>query len=189
MNESQLIERLRQKDEKAYEELYLLYNDLIYSVIDKIIKVAEDSEELTQDVFVKVFKKINQFRGDSKLSTWLTSIARNTALNFLESIKKEKEAVDQNVDIDDDHNWISDISNPEEIIIMEDGKKMLHKAIAILPENQRTAFSLFYLDGLKQLDISDIMGVSVDAVESLIYRAKTRFRLEYENKTKKNLII
>jgi len=180
MYEGELIEALRRRDKDAHEEAYVLYKDVLTAVVKKYVDLEEDVEELVQDVFVKAFRKIDQFNGASKLSTWVIKIAINTAENFLESIKKRKEVINKTVDINDGYDWASGYSDPEELLINQEGRNALLKAMGLLTEKQKTVFLLYYIEGLSQLEISDIMGVSVDAVESLVQRAKMKIRTLFE---------
>ena len=176
MNEDQLIEGLRKGDRNAFEHAFLVYKGIVIKTIAKYVVVHEDAEELVQDVFVKAFRKIDQFNGFSKFSTWIIRIAINTSKNFLESIKRQNEIINKRIDIDEQYGWVSNLPSPEELVLQKDGRALLLKAMTILPERQRTALKLHYMEGLKQLEVSDIMGISLDAVESLIQRAKTKFR-------------
>ena len=80
MDEDELIEGLRQKDRVAFEQAYFTYKAVVFKAVYKYVYVLEDTEELVQDVFVKAFRKIDQFNSSSKFSTWLIKIAINTAL-------------------------------------------------------------------------------------------------------------
>lgn len=179
MDEGELIEGLRQKDRAAFEHAYLTYKDLIFKTIYKYVDVLEDAEELVQDVFVKAFRKIDQFNGMARLSTWLIKIAINTALNFLQSIKKQKEVINKDADISEMYNddtLGADIPNPEELAVQKNGRSVLITAMGKLSTDQHIACTLFYLEGLPQLDIAEIMDTSLDAVQSLIQRGKIKLR-------------
>ena len=86
--EKSVIEQLKNGDTGAIEKLYLRYSELVYNTALSYVQNVADAEEVTQDVFVKVFKSINSFKGESKVSTWIYRITVNTALNKLKSKKK-----------------------------------------------------------------------------------------------------
>jgi RNA polymerase sigma-70 factor (ECF subfamily) len=176
MTEDELIVELKRGDRNVQENVYVSYKNDVSAAIKKYVTLQEDVEELTQDVFVKVFRKIDQFNRNSKLKTWIVRIAINTAKNFVESIKKRNETINKTIDITESCEWSSDFCDPEKLLISQEAKNIIIKAANMLPENQKTAFLLFYIEGLSQLEISDIMGKSTDAVESLIQRAKTNFK-------------
>lgn len=179
MEDGELIEGLRQKDRAAFEQAYLTYKDIVFKAVYKYVDVLEDAEELVQDVFVKAFRKIAQFNGTAQLSTWLTRIAINTSLNFLQSIKKQKEVIAKEIDVSemyDDDSLSTDVLTPEELLRQKDGRSVLITAMGKLSTDQHIACTLFYLEGLPQLDIAEIMDTSLDAVQSLIQRGKTKLR-------------
>lgn len=180
MDERELIEKLREKDRISFEHAYFIYKDVIFKAVCKYVKVFEDVEEIVQDVFVKAFRKIDQFNGTARLSTWLTKIAINTSLNFLQSIKKQQEIFKEKVEISeayDEDALNTDILNPEELAMQKDSRSDLIRAMGKLSTDQHTACNLFYLEGLPQLDIAEIMDISLDAVQSLIHRGKKRLQL------------
>lgn len=181
MSEDELIEGLKLQSRAAYEQAYLTYKDVVFRSICKYVSVMEDAEELLQDVFVKAFKKINQFNGHSRLSTWLVKIAINASLNFLQSIKTQKALIVTPVDLiiqeeDEDHEAVSDLPTPEELMLKKEGREILINAFTKLSADQHTACKLFYLEGFPQLEIAEIMNMSLDAVQSLIQRGKIKLR-------------
>lgn len=192
MSEDQLIEGLKLQSRAAYEQAYYAYRDVVFRAICKKVKVVEDAEELLQDVFVKAFKKIDQFNGQSQFSTWLVKIAINASLNFLESIKTQKATMAQplgEVEREDEvFDAISDLPTPEELALQKEGRVLLLKAFTKLPANQHTACKLFYIEGFAQLEIAEIMAMSLDAVQSLIQRGKTTLRSILKN-TQLNLAV
>lgn len=181
MGEDQLIERLKQGDRSAFEYVYFTYKTDALRTICRIVPVIEDAEELVQDVFVKVYKKIHQFNGSSKLSTWIYSIARNTSLNFLESTKRHREVMLELELLNDEvaereiESQI-DVPSPEELAIQKEGRSILLSAFTKLSPDQNMACTLFYLEGMSQIEIAETMDTSLDAVESLVHRGKTKLK-------------
>ena len=181
MSEDELIERLKQGDRAAFEYAYFTHKADVLRTISRIVPVIEDAEELLQDVFVKVFKKIDTFNGSSKLSTWIYSIARNSSLNFIESLKRQREVMLELESLNDEvaerefENQI-DVPSPEELAIQKEGRNILISAFSKLTADQNMACTLFYLEGMSQIEIAETMDTSLDAVESLIYRGKTKLK-------------
>jgi len=181
MSEDQLIESLKQHNRAAFEYTYFTYKEVVFRAICKYVSVVEDAEELSQDVFVKAFKKIDQFNGRSRLGTWLVKIAINASLNFLKSIKTQNEVIVQpiavgDLDEEEDQETYSDLPTPEELVLKMEDKAILLNALTKLALDQHTACKLFYLEGFSQLEIAEIMVMSLDAVQSLIYRGKIKLR-------------
>lgn len=193
MSEDELIEGLKLQSRAAYEEAYLTYKDIVFRAICKYVPIVEDAEELLQDVFVKAFKKIDQFNGLSQLSTWLVTIAKNASLNFLQSIKTQRAVVVKSADLSDleeeeDQQTPSDLPTPEELVLKKEGRAILLNAFTKLTADQHTACKLFYLEGFSQLEVAEIMAMSLDAVQSLIQRGKTKLRTILKN-TQLNLSV
>lgn len=186
MTEDQLIEGLKLKNRAAYEHAYFTYKDVVFRTICKHVPVMEDAEELLQDVFVKAFKKIDLFNGHSRLGTWLVKIAINASLNFLKSIEKQRQIIVKSADDGDlteeeDMETPSELPTPEELMLKKEGRVILLKAFTKLTADQHIACKLFYLEGFSQLEIAEIMAMSLDAVQSLIQRGKTKLRSILKN--------
>lgn len=131
----------------------------------------QDAEEVTQDVFMMVFRKIGDFKQDSKLSTWIYRIAVNTSLNF---IKKRKRNLLLSLGLMTKEP--TDFEHPGvQLEHKEEAKELFHQ-IDSLAENQKTAFILVYIEQLPQQEVATIMETSVKAVESLLQRAKAKLR-------------
>ena len=188
MSEAELVEALKQQKRDAYEYAYSSYKDLVFNTISNYVTHTNDAEELVQAVFVKAFRKINQFRGEAQFSTWLVKISKNTALNFLELIKtKVQSSIEYHapVELEEilDNEFSSDYLNPEEFLLNKEGKYILQNAFTKLTKDQHLACKLFYIEGLTQLEVAESMDMSLDAVESLIYRGKVKLRSILKNKS------
>lgn len=180
MGEEQLIEQLRSGDNKAFKELIDLYRLQMINICYGFIRNQEDTEEIVQDVFIEVYRSICNFRGDSKLSTWMFRIAVSKSLNKVRK-NKFKNMVTSIENIFEQHSEKSTSSNPHQLMQIKEDAKILNKAIDKLPENQRIAFVLHHYDGYSYLQISEIMNTSISAVESLIHRAKVNLKNQLKN--------
>jgi RNA polymerase sigma-70 factor (ECF subfamily) len=181
--EMELIEQLKQKDENAFKLIVDQWKDLVYNTVLGIVQNETEAEDLTQDVFIKVFENIRSFKGESKLSTWLYRIATTTALDFLRSKKRKKRfgfifSLSGNEEKEDGE--IPDFHHPGVSLDNKERAKLLFKAIARLPENQKAAYTLHKLEGLSYREISEILNTSVAAVESLMSRANGNLRRQLE---------
>ena len=182
INETELIEQLKRGDEAAFKTIVEQWKDMVYNTILGIVQNETEAEDLAQDVFIKVFEKINTFKGDSKFSTWLYRIATTTALDHLRSKKRKKrfgflqslgEGGDEKEAIPDFHHPGISLDNKERATV-------LFKAIESLPENQKAAYTLHKLEGLSYRDVSEVLNTTVSAVESLMSRANQNLRKELE---------
>ncbi|HEV7783153.1 MAG TPA: RNA polymerase sigma factor [Chitinophagaceae bacterium] len=179
MNELELIQGLRQGDERAFNYLVTTYQDRVYNTAIGIVQNAEDAEDVAQEVFIQVYRSIDGFKGESKLSTWLYRIATTRSLDLLRSRKSKKRfGFMQRLfgDGNEPIHEIPDFNHPGVAMDRKENAAKLFKAIAQLPENQKTAFTLHKLEDLSYQEVSEVMQTSVPAVESLMHRAKQNLK-------------
>ncbi len=179
MDEQELIQGLRQGDEAAFRVLVETHQDRVYNTAIGIVQNAEDAEDVSQEVFIQVFRSIHTFKGEAKLSTWIYRITTSRALDLLRSRKSKKRfgflqrLIGQGNEAVPD---LPDFNHPGVAIEKKESAAKLFKAIGQLPENQKTAFTLHKLEDLSYQEISDVMQLSIAAVESLMHRAKQNLR-------------
>jgi len=172
MQETELISEIQKGDKDAFKEFVDLYKKFIINICYKFVNNADDANDIAQEVFIEVYRNINNFRGDSQVNTWLYRISVNKSLNFLRNNKKYSQTEEiSNESWQIPNNEDSEFS-PEISLINKEKKNILDKAINSLPENQKTAFILCKKEDLSYDDISKVLGISLKAVESLIVRAK-----------------
>lgn len=172
MNESELLIQLQNGNRQAFEHLLREQQTRIVNVAYSLLHNREDAEEVAQDVFVEVYRSIGNFRGDSKLSTWLYRITVNKALNYRRRKHISLLAYFEQMIISGGLQIEDKSPQPDAKLIAEERTKILHKAIDALPEKQRIAFTLQKYEDLSQEEIAQVMQTSVSAVESHLYRAK-----------------
>lgn len=168
-----LIEDLKCCDEQAFRLLVDRYQNKIFTTCFGIINDNDDADDVTQEVFIEVYKSIKKFKGDSKLSTWLYRIAINKSLNLVR-IKKRK-ALLQSIGLISAPDIADDEVNFDEtydLLEQKKRKRMVWNAINSLPEKQRAAFVLNKISELKYSEIALTLNITLSSVESLIFRAK-----------------
>jgi RNA polymerase sigma-70 factor (ECF subfamily) len=179
LTEQELIAGLKQGDEACFHYLVTTYQDLVYNTAYGLLQQAQDAEDVAQEVFLQVFRSIHQFKAEAKLSTWLYRITTSRALDLIRSKKSKKRfgviqrvwGGDEEVALD-----IPDTHHPGVALEQKEDAGKLWRAIAKLPENQRVAFTLHKLEGLPYQEVSEIMGNSLAAVESLMHRARLNLK-------------
>lgn len=179
MNELELIQGLKNGEEPAFKYLVDTYQDRVYNTAMGILQNAEDAEDVAQEVFIKVFRSIHNFKGDSKLSTWIYRIATTGALDVLRSRKSKKRfGIIQRLfgESNEPEFELPDFNHPGVSLDRKENAAKLFKAISELPGNQRVAFTLHKLEDLSYQEVSEVMNTSVPAVESLMHRAKQNLR-------------
>ena len=192
MEETEIISKLQQGNEQAFKQLTENYQKLVVTTCFGLVHNMEDAEDIAQDVFIEVFRSVDKFRADSKLSTWLYRIAVNRSLNFIRDNKKRKWFWSFEDAAENKSNPLEkvtlDSENPEYEMENSQRAQMLHQAIDALPKNQRVAFTLNKYEDLSYNEISEIMDLSKSSVESLIHRAKLNLQKKLYTCYKKKCI-
>ncbi len=177
--EEDLVEALKSGDQEAFRHMVTTWQDMIFNTSLGLLQNDQDAEDITQEVFIKSYEAIHQFKGESKLSTWLYRIAVTKSLDHLRS-KKRKKRFGYIFSLFGDKDEM--IIDPPDFIhpgILEEKKSAsiaLFKALDKIPEQQKAAFVLSKMEGLPQKQVAEVLDVSVAAVESLLQRAKTNLK-------------
>jgi RNA polymerase sigma factor (sigma-70 family) len=173
-----------------FKNLYDQYVRMVFNLCLKYLQSIEDAEDLTQEVFITVFKSIHQFKGESKISTWIYKIAITKSLEFIRMKKRKKRfAFFQSIFSNEKGEInMSDVHFHHPGIQLENKERaaILFNAIDKLPENQKTAYILCKLEDLSYNEIAEIMKVTVPSVESLLFRAKQNLQKILGNYYEKN---
>lgn len=177
MSDTEIIEQLKQGSEAAFKKLVDTHQKLVVNTCYGLVQNREDAEDIAQDVFVEVYRNIEKFRADAKLSTWLYRIAVNRSLNHIRDNKKHKwfqgfdnEVAEKNRELLQARTADSD--EPEYDLENKQRAIILKEAINSLPQNQKVAFTLSKYEELSYQEIAEVMDLSVSSVESLLFRAK-----------------
>lgn len=182
-----LIDELKKGSQQAFHSLVEQYSKAVIRTCYSFVQNAEDAEDITQDVFIEVYRSIRSFRADADLKTWLYRIAINKSLDYLRKQKRKKRLADLRGLI-----WLKKVRNstetsPHQQLEKAEQKAILQHHIALLPENQRIAIVLSQYDKLSNKQIAEIMDTSVSAVESLLHRARANLHKHlkkyFENST------
>ncbi|SEF51983.1 RNA polymerase, sigma-24 subunit, RpoE [Bryocella elongata] len=175
-----LVEQARAGDTAAFEKLIRQYDRQIFRTALHITQNREDAEDITQDVFFKAFQKLDQFKGNSKFSTWLVRIAVNESLMRLRKRKTSKTvSMDQDVETDEGsipRDFAEWRPNPEQTFSQSELGDILRKTIAGLPPGFRTVFTLRDIENLSTEETAEALGLSVPAVKSRLLRARLQLR-------------
>ncbi|HBO13770.1 MAG TPA: RNA polymerase sigma factor RpoE [Halieaceae bacterium] len=173
--DKQLVDRVQRGDNRAFDLLVLKYQHRILGLVSRYVQDADEVQDVTQEAFIKAYRALPGFRGDSAFYTWLYRIAINTAKNHLVSRSRRPPGAD--VEVEDAEHFESggalrDLENPENALFGEELKAVVEAAIEELPEDLRTAVTLREFDGLSYEDIADVMECPVGTVRSRIFRAR-----------------
>lgn len=173
--DQQLVARVQKGDRRAFDLLVVKYQHRILALVNRFVSDFSEAQDVTQEAFVKAYRALPNFRGDSQFYTWMYRIAVNTAKNYLVSRKRRTPTRD--VDIDDaeffaEESSMQDISSPDALLQRDQLKKVVFDAIDELPEELRRAISLRELEGLSYEEIADVMDCPIGTVRSRIFRAR-----------------
>ncbi len=163
-----LIQQLKNKQtqDKAFRELMSLYKERLYWHIRKIVISHDDTDDVLQNTFVKVYRNISNFKGDSKLYSWMYRIATNEAITFI-----NKRAKDRKVDLNEMQYQMAENLHADVYFDGNEIQIQLQKAIASLPQKQQLVFNMKYFDDMKYKDISEILDTSVGALKASYHHA------------------
>lgn len=170
MNDAQLVQQVLNGNSHAFRFLVSKHQRLVLHVVGRIIQQEEEVEDICQEVFIKVFKKLSRFRGDSKLSTWIATIAYNTAITHYRKLKQRGE-----LSYNEEPNLIRNEKNDgldHKVVEKEEAKKYLLKLIESLPVNYRTVITLFHLEEFSYREIEEITGMPEGTIKSYLSRAR-----------------
>jgi len=173
--DQQLVARVQKGDTRAFDMLVMKYQHKIFGLIGRYVRDADEVQDVAQEAFIKAYKALPRFRGDSAFYTWLYRIAINTAKNHLVSRSRRPPGTD--VDIADAEYYeggsaLRDIDNPENALFGSELKAVVERSIGELPDDLRTAVTLREFDGLSYEDIAEVMECPVGTVRSRIFRAR-----------------
>ena len=171
-NEAGLLRRIAEGERELFGELVLKHQDFIFNVVSKYVRFEEEARDLTQDVFLKAYENIEKFRGDSKLSSWLYSIAYNLSMNW-----SERKAC-RETQLDDE--LAETVPEPpslaDEIYDRELQLARISGVLAELPEKYRAVIKLYYFEDRSYQEIADTLGLPINTVKVHLLRAKDQLR-------------
>ncbi|MEO9870820.1 RNA polymerase sigma factor [Ekhidna sp.] len=180
MDEKELARQVLSGSDSAMRLLISKYERLVVHMIARVVSDDMDREELCQDVFVKIFDKLSTFKFDSKLSTWIATIAFRAALNFAKKKKIVQVDIDQIAFAIDDQKSITE---------EHDMKLFILKLVDQLPVNYKTVLTLFYLEGFSYPEIVDVTGMPEGTVKNYIHRARLKLKKIVEEQAIKEVAL
>ena len=179
MTEEELLSGLRNGEEPAFKELVIQFQDKVFNTALGLLQHHAEAEDIAQEVFIQVYRSVQQFKGDSLLSTWIYRITVTKSLGHLRNKKTKKRFGFLSNLFGDDNKPIHEPGDFDHPGVQQERKEdaaLLFKMVDQLPENQRTAFILNKVEELSYREIADILNTSESAVDSLLQRAKQNLR-------------
>jgi RNA polymerase sigma-70 factor (ECF subfamily) len=175
--DQQLVERAQRGDKQAFELLVIKYQRKLARLLSQFIRDAAEVEDVTQETFIKAYRSLSSFRGDSAFYTWLYRIGINAAKNFLVAQKRRASTTSNGIDIEDAENFeeasqLRDLDTPENELMSKQIAQTVHQTLHELPEELRTAITLREIEGLSYEEIANAMNCPTGTVRSRIFRAR-----------------
>ena len=170
MNDAELVEQILNGNNNAFRYLVANYQRLVLHVVGRIVRRQDEAEDICQEVFIKVFRKMKRFRGESRLSTWIATIAYNTSISHVRKLARRGEQL-----YEDNPALIAlerDESLNQKVVEKEEAKKILMEMIESLPVNYRTVLTLFHLEEFSYKEIEEITGMPEGTIKSYLSRAR-----------------
>lgn len=173
--DQQLVEKVQNGDKRAFDLLVIKYQHKILAIISRFVRDSAEVQDVAQEAFIKAYRALGNFRGDSAFYTWLYRIAINTAKNHLVARSRRPPASD--VDMNDAEFYsgsdiLKDQSTPENLFFRDELQDVVNKTIESLPEDLKTAVTLREFEGLSYEEIAVVMDCPMGTVRSRIFRAR-----------------
>jgi len=166
LTDEQLLELIRLDKESGFRSLMHQYQEQTYWHIRRMVTTHEDADDVVQNTFIKVFKNLDKFKGNSKLYTWIYRIATNESLTYLKNRKRR-----YSESIDDSESNIENNLVADEYFDGNDAQLLLQRAIITLPDKQKAVFNMRYYDEMPYKDMSEILETSVGALKASYHHA------------------
>lgn len=166
--DEQLVREIITGNSECYREIVSRYQTKVFSVAFKVARNQKDAEDIAQDVFLKVYHSLHQFKGDSSFSTWIYRVTMNKALDWK---RKQERSVSREIGTADEQ--LTDrMETPEQQLLKQFDHDLVKQSIKLLPEKYQIVLELYYFEECSYKDISERLDIAVKTVETRLYRAK-----------------
>ena len=176
-----LVERVQHGDKRAFDLLVLKYQGRVQAIVSRFVRDRDEIADVSQEAFIKAYRALPKFRGDSQFYTWLYRIAVNCAKNYL--LSRSRRPPGSDIDMDDSEQFsgdlrLAELENPESALARDQLAAALEAVIEGLPQELRSAVTLREYDGLSYEEIAEVMSCPVGTVRSRIFRAREAIEAE-----------
>lgn len=179
LNDNEIISKVLSGEHQAYAGLVNRYQNYVFTLALRMVKTREDAEEVAQDVFIKAYKYLADFRGASKFSTWLYTIVNNTCISFLRKKKLDIHSLDNEAVFE--RAQVQESGMHANTIEQKSKLNMVHQAIAMLGPDDAQIITLFYKAEQSLEETAQVLGIEVNAAKVRLHRARTRLKEKMES--------
>ncbi|MBS9462692.1 RNA polymerase sigma factor [Flagellimonas sp. 389] len=169
--ETDLIKEIKGGNTHAFSELVDAYKNLVYTLAYRMLGNREEAEEVSQDTFIKIFKSLSHFKGDSKLSTWIYRVTYNTCLDRVKQNKRNRTFV--NID-NVDNTIFANMNTGLEKMLQEEKRALIKKCLNLLPPDDSGILTLFYFEEQSLVELEKVLNVSVSTLKVRLFRARKK---------------
>ena len=184
-NDKVFIDKILDGDSNAFAVLVDRYKDLVYTLAIRMVKNKEEAEEVAQDTFIKVYKSLAKFKGDSKFSTWIYKVAYNTCLDRLKKIKRQYNTVA--IDEYTEHQ-VKTIDNALDKIEEQEKQLAIKSCLELLPSEDSFILTLYYFEELSLDEISKVIGLKPNNVKVKLFRSRKKLATILKEKLDNEII-
>lgn len=184
--DEELIEKILKGKTELYEEIIKRYQNKVYSTVYSYVRDSEEAKDLTQEIFIKIYNNLSNFKNMSRFSTYLYRVAVNCCIDWTRKKRLKTVSVmfyqeDSEIEI---YEYITDLScNPEQLLLKQENISIIRKEINKLPEIYRTIMIMFYFQDFSPQEIADILEIPRKTVDTRLYRARNMLRTKFSQKS------
>ncbi|MBF03100.1 MAG: RNA polymerase [Flavobacterium sp.] len=165
------IQKVLQGDTNSFTVLVDKYKDLVFTIAIRMLKNRDEAEEATQDIFIKVYKSLSKFQGNSKFSTWVYRIAYHACLDILKKYKKEKLAISLE---DYKGNEVSELESAFQILVQQEQQELIQKCLNLLPYEESILLTLYYYEEQSLEEIAKVLSISSNNAKVKLFRSRKK---------------
>ena len=170
-NDQILINQILSGDANAFTQLVNRYKDLVFTLALRMLKNREEAEEVSQDTFVKTYRSLNKFKGDSKFSTWIYKVAYNSCLDRIKKNKKYLNDVEIN---EFTEHQVKTVDNAFDALVEEERNQLIQDCLHLLPSDDSFLLTLYYFEDQSLDEIADIVSISANNVKVKLFRSRKK---------------
>ena len=182
LTDAELVSRCIDGDSSAFEEIVIRYKKLVYSVVYKMISDKEEVNDVSQEVFIRLYKSLHKYNPEYKMSTWIVKITSNLCLDTLRKKKQDTVTLDDAIGVS------SDIDTPEQTLIKNQRSQLINKAINELPEKYRILIILFHNNGMSYEEMTKVLNEPMSIIKNRLYRARLMLKEKLDSARKEEVL-
>ncbi len=180
--DAELVERCINGDSSAFEEIVTKYKKLVFSVVYKMISDREEANDVSQEVFIRLYKSLEKYNPEYKMSTWIVKITSNLCLDTLRKKKQDTVALDDAIGVS------SDADTPEETLIKKQKTLLIKNAINELPEKYKILITLFHNNGMSYEEMTKVLNEPMSIIKNRLYRARLMLKEKLDSARKEEVL-